>query len=397
MLKKICRKGSLVVIPLLITVCFFMWYGSFLDAQITEKYNSSIGHKYVLPEIEKGMCLLRRGAQDDNLILLGSSELSSQVPQNPEYMFPNAQLNRNVMMVGQPSVQDLSHAIRIGALSKSLQSKKIVLLVSLQWFMGDGIAADGYQSNFSELQFYNFMNNRKISDRVKEYICGRVSVLTTGESSLLRPNVYATLYQRNTFLSKIALGWIKPYYFLRNKMLFLKDQYQSYQIVQNYADTPVRKPSSVDWKREREKAHKMGKIDCTNNDFHVQDKYFNKYLKDKMAELKNSSKNVTLLDSKEWGDYEALLEICKETQIRPYIVFMPTNGWYYDYIGISQKERDAFYDKLNVTTAEYGYPCLDLSDKEYEPYFLKDVMHLGWKGWLYVNEKITEYYSQDSK
>lgn len=32
---------------------------------------------------------------------------------------------------------------------------------------------------------------------------------------------------------------------------------------------------------------------------------------------------------------------------------------------------------------------------EYEDYFLKDVMHLGWKGWVYVDEAIDKYYKEN--
>lgn len=43
---------------------------------------------------------------------------------------------------------------------------------------------------------------------------------------------------------------------------------------------------------------------------------------------------------------------------------------------------------------KYGFDVLTMEDKEYEPYFMRDVMHLGWKGWLYVDEKITEHYAK---
>jgi len=393
MFKKMCRKTSLVLIPLLITVCFFTWYSSFLETQITAKYNSAIGHLYGLPETNSGMFLLKQDAQKGDLMIFGSSELSAKVPQNPKYMFPNQQLNRDVVLVGQAYVQDLSHAIRVGALSESLKDKKIVFLVSLQWFLGEDIKKEGYQSNFSELQFYSLMNNQNISGDVKRYVCKRASDLTAGESSFVYSKIYADLYQKGDVFSRMALAWLKPYYFLREKVLSLKDKYQSYQMVLLHVEDPVPRQVTIDWQHEKAKAQAMGKSVCTNNDFFVNDDYYDTYLKDKITKLKNSSENVSLLESKEWEDYRTLLEVCKGTRIQPYFVFTPTNGWYYDYIGITQKERTNFYDKLNDITAEYGYSCLNLSDKEYEPYFLKDVMHLGWEGWTYVNEKITEFYS----
>ena len=69
-----------------------------------------------------------------------------------------------------------------------------------------------------------------------------------------------------------------------------------------------------------------------------------------------------------------------------------TSGYYYDYIGIDKEKRYSVYDKLVEIINNYGFDYLDLRDKEYVPYFYKDVMHFGWKGWLYVDEQITKYY-----
>ena len=109
--------------------------------------------------------------------------------------------------------------------------------------------------------------------------------------------------------------------------------------------------------------------------------------------LKDSFKDVDLVNSNEMKDYELFLKMCKQTGVKPYIVFMSTNGYYYDFTGLTKEKRDKFYDKLIQLATMCDFDYLDLRDHEYEPYFLKDVMHLGWKGWLYVDRKIAEYYS----
>ncbi|RKJ53704.1 hypothetical protein D7Y09_12370 [bacterium 1XD42-1] len=35
---------------------------------------------------------------------------------------------------------------------------------------------------------------------------------------------------------------------------------------------------------------------------------------------------------------------------------------------------------------------LDLTGYEYEEYFMCDTMHLGWKGWLAVDQALIDYY-----
>lgn len=43
-------------------------------------------------------------------------------------------------------------------------------------------------------------------------------------------------------------------------------------------------------------------------------------------------------------------------------------------------------------TEEKGFDVLNLQNIEYEKYYMHDVMHLGWKGWLTINEEISKYF-----
>ena len=147
----------------------------------------------------------------------------------------------------------------------------------------------------------------------------------------------------------------------------------------------------INWEKENEKAEQQGKMSCTNNPFYVEDEYYNTYIKDKVEELKNTGINVKF-ESKEREDFIHFLSICKDLGIQPYIIMMNTNGYYYDYIGINQDVRGELYDWVSEQCKKYDIDCLTLEEKEYEPYFMHDAMHLGWKGWLYVDYKISEYY-----
>ena len=385
---------SLILIPATIVYLVMSEYSNYLDYQIDNLYNPSLGRTYGVDEMNKGIKLLEHNANKDDLIILGSSELDSWVPQNPKNMFPNSELNCNIDLVGRAVVQNLANSIKIGAFQESFSGKKVVLVISLQWFLGDDIDLRGFKAHFSEIQFYKFMNNNKISPESKIYVCDRIINLLKNDSEFERPYLYAKLYKDNSVLSKTMSVCFKPYYLIREKFLDLKDKHQAYKAVKKFKNDPPRDTIKINWEEEEIKAEKMGKEYCTNNNFYVQDEYYDEYLKDRIDESKNSyDKDLDLCASKEFDDYRLMLETFKQTGVSPYIVFMSTNGWYYDYVGLSQDKRLLFYDKLGSMAEEYGFSYLDLRDKEYEPYFYKDVMHLGWKGWLYVNKQITEHYS----
>ena len=51
-----------------------------------------------------------------------------------------------------------------------------------------------------------------------------------------------------------------------------------------------------------------------------------------------------------------------------------------------------YYENVRAIAMEYGIEMLDLTGYEYEPYFMCDTMHLGWKGWLAVDRALIDFY-----
>ena len=113
--------------------------------------------------------------------------------------------------------------------------------------------------------------------------------------------------------------------------------------------------------------------------------------------MKNSSQNTDILNSGEFEDLNLMLDICKDINFKPVFILMPTNGRWYDYIGINKDKRAEFYKKVSNIIRKKGFEVYSYEEYEYEPYFMKDGMHLGWKGWLTVDETISKYYKKDRK
>ena len=392
--KSFLKFLSLTVIATGISVFLLRLYSDSLDSQIKQRYNPALGRSYGVDEMNKGISILKNNAQKGDLIILGSSELDTQeIPQNPRNFFPNSQLNCDVDLVGRAVVQNLQNAIKVGALGEYLKNQKLVVIVSAQWFIGNQVEQRGFNSHFSPIQFNEFLNSKNTSEDSKKYVCSRASELLNHESSLASCALKARLYDKNDLFSTLVNTLLKPFYFVEDRFLPIKEKHQALKAVKLFENEPKRDVLNLDWDKEEAIAQKMGEEACTNNDIFVQDSYYSTYLEPQWDYLKNSSIDVDLTASKEFKDYEYFLKICKENDVKPYIVFMPTNGWYYDYIGITKDKRIMYYDKLLSLANSFGFDCLDLRDKEYEPYTLKDVMHFGWKGWLYVDRKITEYFS----
>ena len=394
MKKGLVRLLALLLIPLLLTGALgCLWYDQ-LTAELAADYNPEQGRSFGLDQRSKGLELLRLGLRRNDLLMLGSSELDLRVPQNPQEVFPNTQLNRNVILVGGACTQCLQDMTTAGALAEELSGKQAVLVLSIQWFFGrDGIGSDEYRARFSELQFYAFFRSARVAPEQKEYLARRACQLLAGDSSFAGPRLYAWLHSGSNVFQVLGRVLFAPYFSLRYRFLQLQDAFRARTVSRQYADAPARAARSMDWNAEMLLAEEQGRAACTNNELYVADWYYSRYLAPQWEQLAGILDGVDPAVTRELEDYEQMLRVFRDADVDLYLVFMSANGWYYDYNGLDAGERAALYDALGALAEEYGFGYLDTRNLEYEPYSYYDVMHLGWKGWLYVDEQIADYFT----
>ena len=112
------------------------------------------------------------------------------------------------------------------------------------------------------------------------------------------------------------------------------------------------------------------------------------YVEPKYKELKDTQKDMSYDESLEYEDLELFLNISKELGLDLHLISVPVHGIWYDYVGFPKEKRQSYYKKIREIASSHKTALLDLSNHEYTDYFLKDIMHLGWKGWLYIDEEI---------
>lgn len=431
-------KKIIYVVALFVCICLvYSLYSTYLDNQISALYakkTGSVALQNGAPEKDKGNICIKESADRGELFLVGSSELSSPVPQNPKTYFPNNYYNKGISCIGHAHTQNLLDAINFGANTASFRGSDVAVVESIQWFIGDDVDSTGFMANFSELQFYQFLQNPNISKKNKDYLCDRFLEIEAARAkasaeeeknngssggktdpeipnelkkleskgmfraSVDKPDypqthVLAGLFRSKSAAGKVGYYALKPYYYFRGKYLELKDRYDTVAYLKTLADKKAQ-TRTIDWDKEYSTAETEGKAACTNNSFVVNDEYYSTYLAPRIYTLKDSLSAMELMTSKEWEDYEFMLSVCNELKLKPYIVIMSVNGKYYDYCGMTKDKRDAYYSRSEKMAEEHGITTLDLKGKEYEPYFYTDVMHLGWKGWLYVEQNIIKNFSK---
>ena len=86
-----------------------------------------------------------------------------------------------------------------------------------------------------------------------------------------------------------------------------------------------------------------------------------------------------------------LIDVAKELGVQVQLVSVPMNGWWYDHLGYTAEARAHYYAKIRELAAARSVRLADFSEREYQPAFLYDIMHLGWRGWLDVTRACYEF------
>lgn len=314
------------------------------------------------------------------LVLLGSSELTTTI--NEEY-HPKKIFNYedfSIMQIGVGNSQNIIHAATIGSIGNDIRNNEIVMIQSIQWFDNkNGILKDAFLSRISSEHVYNTMANDKISKETKEKFINRVIELSSTNKVLNKKYRSYKKYfveEQGNFITGEFLKLDNYFYKLKNKYEFFKNKGR-----ENYPLSGEKTPD-YNWKELDEKVTEQAKERTNNNDYQIDNTYYDKYIKSKYNQLKNSSKDTKYDDSKEYDDLDILLSIVKDLNLNMKFAILPANGKWSNYIGIDSEKRKVAYSKLKEIAKKNNIEVMDYSSKEYEEYYMYDAMHLGWRGWI---------------
>ena len=266
------------------------------------------------------------------LVLLGSSELTTTI--NEEY-HPKKIFNYedfNIMQIGVGNSQNIIHAATIGSIGNDIRNNEIVMIQSIQWFDNkNGILKDAFLSRISSEHVYNTMANDKISKETKEKFINRVIELSSTNKVLNKKYRSYKKYfveEQGNFITGEFVKLDNYFYKLKNKYEFFKNKGR-----ENYPLSGEKTPD-YNWKELDEKVTEQAKERTNNNDYQIDNTYYDKYIRVKYNQLKDSSKNTKYDDSKEYEDLDLLLSIVKDLKLNIKFAILPANGRWSDYTGI---------------------------------------------------------------
>ncbi len=341
---------------------------------------------------------IKANMDQNSILVLGSSEFrhGKKMSSHPNNLFKNNALN--MVMVGAGYYQSLFHAVELAAVEEGMQNRKVVLILSPQWFKSEGVLAPAYASRFSEANYIAMLRNKRISKDTKDYILKRSKGLLAGDQDTLgRVKKY-----EKVFLKGNASFSEKQYVYFYQKFLEEKSKISIFaaakaKSIHKYDPKKQGEEREPEWAIYEKLAEKEGEKAAKGNPFYVSNRAYKNQILPSLEKKKGSQANACYSRSPEYGDLKCFLQLCQETGIRPMLVMMPFNGYWYDHTGLPKAERQQYYENIRVMAKAYGAELADFGNDEYTKYFFLDRVHLGWKGWLRVNESIYRFASKIEK
>jgi len=332
---------------------------------------------------------------DQYLPIYGSSELARLDRFHPSNYFQEVHEGFTPFLVGRGGSESLIHFLNFAEHTDQLKGKKIVFVLSPQWFNTKGADESHFEPNYSSLQAYDFAFNQKIDPQVKKKAIRRLLAYSSVKNDLILSTLYKSEITNDPWTQREAIV-LRPFAAVYRALLEKKDLYYTLAggIPRNRDITP--KVRNKTWSQLEQEADQYGAKRATNNHFFIVNSQYNK-IKGFLPSLKNKNNHKSYGKSKEYGDFQLVLDVLKQSGAKPLFISVPVNGYYYDYTGFPKKGRLVYYERIKKQIEAEGFQVADLSGHEYDPYFMKDTIHIGWKGWVYMDHAIDEYYQGDEK
>ena len=341
----------------------------------------------------KSKDIITENITPNTLVLLGSSELTATINENyhPKKIFNYNDFN--IMQIGTGYSQNIVQASTLGSIEGAIKNRKVAIVESVQWFAKGGLQKDAFLNKASQEHIYNTMINNKISKETKEKLINRVIELTgdnKGQNDIYRKYKEYFIENKGSFIDGEMLKIENYIYSFKNKTQFYSNK--------GKIDYPLsgQNTPNYDWDSLTNDFVEKIKKTTNNNEYAVDNKYYNTYLAKNYSSFRDSNKGTSYLESPEYIDYEIFLDVAKELGMEVEVIIFPVNGKWNDYTGVSKEMREETYRNIEEIAKKYtNVKVLNYGNREYDDYFLFDVMHVGVKGWMQVERELYEFAKQN--
>ena len=301
----------------------------------------------------------------DRLVILGSSELTSNDLRFVPYRYLAEELQMPVLAYGHSGFQSLGMQLVLAALADDLSpDSRVVVMLSPGWFDGDGgLGADEFKEHANPL----------LPRLVKQ------------------PEARAELARWLRDKGDAGVAWsmlAEQAYVFRQRLVDLWAPAHAAPPPEREREGPAPAARVVDWDALAEEAQRAEQDLMAGNRYAVRDDFFNKYLRTIPEGGKTAFQPQPLTGRAELRELNALMGLLHQRGVNALFVMQPLHPMVFKDL----HRFDPVQKEVATLCQRYAMTCLDMYGAPYEVGMLRDVQHLGELGWLRVNRKIAEVF-----
>ncbi|MFI9032397.1 D-alanyl-lipoteichoic acid biosynthesis protein DltD [Staphylococcus pasteuri] len=310
----------------------------------------------------------------------GSSELGKDDPFNPAIALNKHNSDKPVFLLGTGGSTDLINAVELASQYDNLKGKKLTFIISPQWFTNHGLTNQNFDARMSQNQINTMFNQKNMPAELKQRYAKRL---------LQFPHVHNKAYLRKVAKDPHNVSGHYISAFKENQLIKIEAIKSLFSITKPpLSHVKPATDEKASWGQKKDKAEVIGKNNTKTNDYHIRDPYWKLIKENKRKINRDYEFNV---NSPEFQDLKLLVQTMNKAGADVQYVSIPSNGKWYDHIGIDSDRRQAVYKKIHSTVVDNGGKIYDMTDKDYEKYVISDAVHIGWKGWVYVDQQIAKH------
>lgn len=328
----------------------------------------------------------------DYVPFMGSSELSRLDAFHPSVLAQKYHRPYHTLLLGGPGTQSLVQYADNQSLFQRLRGRKVVFIISPQWFTPQGQRPDAFAYYYSPLQTTRWLLGKRggLADR---YAARRLLQMgnTKGGVHQALMNVAAGQPVQGLLRTRlqISLQILQNEEGLFGRHTSAKNQAK---IMQSAAKLPFKENQQ----QLATLARNMGAQATNGNQFGIRNHFFDKRLGgDKLSDLKGAQVKFDYRRSPEYSDFQLLLTAFAKNHVQVQFVIPPVNQKWATYTGLRSGMMTQTVAKIKTQLHQQGFThVLDLSRDGNQPYFMEDTIHLGWRGWLKVDQTVKPFLEQ---
>lgn len=327
-------------------------------------------------------------AQDDLLVLYGSSELVQQVPNEAGEFFEEFPTGFRVFPVGKAGTTSLAVLQKLAAVGTDLRGRKVAISLSPSSYFAEEVDPGYCAGNFSALQATELALNSSLSLGLRRDAARRMLEYpkTVEADWMLR-----TLLQRlagATPLDHALFAALQPLGQLQRGVGRIQDHFATAGHLAERHEEPerVKRRRVLNWKEIFKRADELARRMKASA-----------RKPPTLAKRPKGSRDKqflqTLARADEWTDFELMLRVLDELGAKPLILSMPVHARDLETTGVSHEARGAYETRLRSLAAAHRAPLVYFRQNENDPDFFSDNLnHLGAKGWAYYNKMLDDFF-----